>query len=118
MARPEKRAIVWTEMLALQQTGLGRREIVSDQRDKFVLNSEHLVVPRLTSQPEADGFIRSDESSLLFRNASASLRAAVPLPLRARAKKSKKGLEFGWGVLENADVRALFSALRAHAGLA
>ena len=117
MARSEKRVIVWTEMLALQKAGLGQREIVSDQRDKFVLNTEHPVVSRLTSQPEADGFIRSDKNSLLFRNASASLRAAVPLPLRAQAKKSKKGLEFGWGVLENADVRALFSTVRAHGGL-
>ena len=117
MARSEKRGIVWTEMLALQQTGLGRREVVSDQRDKFVLNTEHPAASRLTSRPGANGFIRADKNTLLFRSASASLRAAVPLPLRAHARKSEKGLEFGWSVLENADLRALFSTLRAHGGL-
>ena len=117
MVRSEKRGVVWEEMLTLQTGGLGSRVRVSEQRDKFVLNPQHPAATGLTFRPEANGFVRADRGSLLFRNAAASLRSAVPTQLRLRAMKSAKGLEFRWTTLENADLRRLFQVIRAHAGL-
>ena len=117
MPRTEKRGIAWTQMLALEQAGLGRREPVSDQRDKFILNPAHRAASLLTTRPEADGFVRADKQTLLFRNASASLCAAMPAGLRSKRMTSEKGLEFTWRALENADIRALFTVIRAHAGV-
>jgi hypothetical protein len=112
MSRTEKRGIVWTEMGRLQELRLGRRVIVSDQRDKFVLEATHPAAARLTTQPNADGFIRSDRGGLLFRNASASLRGSVPSSMRADAMASSKGLEFRWTALDNASIRTLFDVVR------
>src|SRR5688572_10230811 len=69
MARTEKRGIVWQQMAELEKQRLGRREIVSDERDKFVLDPAHPAAARLTSRPNSRGFIRADRGSLLFRAA-------------------------------------------------
>jgi hypothetical protein len=116
MARPEKREIVWTKLAELERQGLGRREIVSDKRDKFMVNTMHPRVTRLTTQPDAEGFIRSDTGSLLFRNASASIRMGLPPALKAKAMKSNKGLEFRWSDLEESDIRSLFTIIKDLAG--
>ena len=117
MPRSEKRGIAWAQMLVLERAGLGKRERVSDQRDKLVLNTAHPGALFLTDQPDADGFVRSDKGSFLLRHASDSLRAAVSASVRVLPMKSEKGLEFRWTVLENADIRGIFGVIRSHAGL-
>lgn len=115
-ARTEQRDIVWREMGMLERQGLGIRIQVSAQRDKFVLNAGHPRVHRLTGRPEADGFIRADGRTLLFRDAATTLRDAVPGALRARAIASSKGLEFRWSALDNREIRELFGLLSDLAG--
>jgi hypothetical protein len=100
----------------LQQLGLGRREIVSEDRDKFMIHTVHPRVTRLTTQPDAQGFIRSDGRTLLFRNPSATIKMAMPDSLRSKGKKSKKGLEFSWGMLEEEDIKTPFAVVRDAAG--
>jgi hypothetical protein len=73
------------------------------------VNTTNPRVTRLTSQPDSEGFIRSDNGSLLFRNASASVTMAVAPALKGKAVKSTKGLEFRWPSLEEGDIRTLFS---------
>jgi hypothetical protein len=102
----------------LQELGLGRREIVSDDRDKFMVKTTHPRVARLTTQPDADGFIRSDGRSLLLRNLSATIQMSLPGSLKAKAKKSTRRLEFSWGVLEEAEIGVIFAAVRQAAGVA
>jgi hypothetical protein len=96
-------------MARLEELGLGTCVRVSEHRDKFVLRTD---LPRgmlLTFQPEANGFIRADAGSLLFRKASGYLRTCVPDALLDRAKTSSKGLEFPWTQIDLADVRLLFA---------
>jgi hypothetical protein len=102
----------------LQELGLGRREIVSDDRDKFMVNTAHPHATRLTPQPDADGFIRSDGRSLLLRNPSATVQLAIAGPVKVKAKRSTKRWEFSWGVLEEAEIDAIFAAVRQAAGVA
>jgi hypothetical protein len=102
----------------LQELGLGRREIVSDDRDKFMVNTAHPRAARLTTQPDADGFIRSDGRSLLLRNPSATVQLNIAAPLKAKAKRSTKRWEFSWGALEEAEIDAIFAAVRQAAGVA
>lgn len=116
MPRSEKRELVWSEMAQLERLGIGRREIVSDKRDKFMVNTLHPRVTKLTTQPDAEGFIRSDTGSLLFRNASMSLKIGLPSAAKAKAMKSTKGLEFRWPDLDESDVRTLFATVRDLAG--
>ena len=116
MARAPKREQTWLEMGQLQGLGLGRREIVSDDRDKFMVNTMHDRVTLLTTHPDAEGFIRSDGRTLLLRHPSATIKMAIPQPLKAKAKRSKKGWEFAWGVLDEADIQALFMAVRTASG--
>jgi len=118
MVRPSKRERAWSEMGRLQELGLGRREIVSDDRDKFMVNTAHPRAARLTTQPDADGFIRSDGRSLLLRNPSATVQLAIARPVKAKAKRTTKRWEFSWRVLEEAEVDAIFAAVRQAAGIA
>jgi hypothetical protein len=104
------RPIVCDGMDRLERLGLGQRSRVSSSRDKFVLDPGHERAHLLTSRPDADGFIRADEGSLLFRDASDELRSAIPRQLVGRAmQSSSKGLEFRWTQLGPADVRLLFA---------
>ena len=106
------RPIVWDGMDRLEKLGLGQRSRVSSSRNKFVLDPNHERAHLLTSRPDANGFIRADEGSLLFRDASAELRGAIPRQLTDRAMQgSKKGLEFRWTQLGPADVRLLFAVV-------
>ena len=111
MARSEKRELVWAEMQVLERLGLGRREIKTE-RDKFVLRVNHPRATRLTTVPEADGFIRSEAGSLLFRKASVSFLHALPAMLRDNAVQSEKGVSFRWSKLSDDDIRLLFAIVR------
>ena len=84
---------------------------MSDQRDKFLLNPSHIAAVRLSDRPDANGFIRSDKGSLLFREASSMLREAVPVAIRVRAITSNKGLEFRWTQLGPTEIDELFAAV-------
>jgi hypothetical protein len=75
----------------LQDQRIGRREIVSDDRDKFMVNTAHPRVNLLTTRSDAEGFIRSDGGSLLFRYPSATIKMRIPESLKLKAKKSPKG---------------------------
>lgn len=116
MPRSDKRELVWSEMAQLERLGIGHREIVSDKRDKFLVSTLHPRVSKLTTQPDAEGFIRSDTGSLLFRKASLSLKLGLPSALKAKAMESTKGLEFRWPALEEPDIRSLFATVRELAG--
>jgi hypothetical protein len=105
-------------MYQLQELGLGRREVVSDDRDKIMVNTAHPRAARLTTQLDADGFIRSDGRSLLLRNPSATVQLAIAGPVKAKAKRTTKRWEFSWGVLDEAEIEAIFAAVRQAAGIA
>lgn len=114
---PGLRNVVWREMERLVRAGLGRRGVVSEHRDEFVLDAHAAVSNRLVTK-SAKNFVRADDKSLLLRNASHELRAAVPIELLGKAKPSPKGLWFSWGALEHQDeVRSLFDAILAVAGV-
>jgi len=66
----------------------------------------------LSDRPDADGFVRADENSLLFRNASPAVYDAVPRKLLKRRMDSNKGLEFRWTALSDDDIRMLFECIR------
>lgn len=110
--RQRRRAIAWAEMAELAASGLGRLVEVSPARRKVVLRVNHPHADLLTTRPEADGFIRADEDSLLFRDAAQSLIDAVPWQIVARQMDSSKGLEFRWTALSNADIRLLHATIR------
>ena len=112
MARNELRGMVWRQMGALAGLGLGERTEMSANRDEFVVRLDHQGAAALRDRPEADGFIRSDGTGLLFRDATKAFRDAVPPMLRHRATASAKGLEFRWSQLQPDDVRALFATVR------
>lgn len=111
--RDLKREVAWEETKLLEDADLGHREIVSHLRDKFILHTDHPKATTLTSRPEANGFIRADEDTLLFRNASSELRASLPEELMNRSVlRSEKGLEFRWTQIDANDIRRLFEAVR------
>jgi hypothetical protein len=116
MVRSTLRELVWAEMQKLQALGLGVREIKTN-RDKFVLHAGHPNATKLATLPEAEGYIRSEPGSLLFRKASFSFQQALPRELRAKATKSDKGLSFHWRDLSDDDIRTLFTIVRQLAGL-
>lgn len=107
----EKKKIVLAEMKRLEEMGLGNCGRVSDLRDKFVLNIDHPSAHRLTDRPRANGFIRSDTKTLLFRYASEELRARI-LTQNYDARESSKGLEFRWSTLGPDAISGLFNAVR------
>jgi hypothetical protein len=110
--RSSARIQVWNHLAKLQLAALGHVVRVSDQRDKFTLDCSHVAAGRLSDRPDANGFIRSDKNSLLFREASELFRQAVPSHIRTRAMASKKGLEFRWTQLEPTHIDELFAAVR------
>lgn len=109
--RSEKRALVWEEMKKLERVGLGRVEVVSELRDKFVLNVEHAQASQLSLRPSAQGFIRADEDSLLFRNASESLKRMMEKDLVSLAVNYERGIEFGWGAVDEPTLLRMFDAV-------
>lgn len=111
------RPFVWELMGRLEQAALGTHQRVSEQRDRFDLNRHHPAARTLSERPESRGFIRADRGSLLFRNASAQLRTAVPPELANRAMPSAKGLEFRWTQLDHSDIRRLFETVAQLANL-
>jgi hypothetical protein len=82
-------------------------------RDVFILNSAHPGASRLS--PEAgkhENFIRSEDGSLLFRDASTTFVEALDSATRRRAMAgSKKGLEFRWTQIDKPELRSLFAAV-------
>lgn len=102
--REERRALAWREMDALAASGLGQIVEVSPARRKLMLNLQHPRSALLSDRPEADGFIRADEDSLLVRDASAAVLDAIPRQLLQRRMASAKGLEFKWTTLSGLDV--------------
>jgi len=99
-------------MAALGAAGLGELVKVSEDRQKLVLHVDHPRALTLSERPEADGFIRADENSLLFRDAAPAVLDAVPRQLLARRMDSDKGLEFRWTVLSDDDIRLLHAIVR------
>lgn len=99
-------------MLQLEQDGLGWREVVSQQRDKFVLNQQHGSATALSTRIDANGFIRADANSLLFRDASDALRARLEALKPGAASSSDKGYEVRWSVVEASDIARMFEAVR------
>jgi hypothetical protein len=111
------RADVRGHMKRLAAAGLGT---VSGTRlrDVFVLDPTHPGATRLS--PEAgkhENFIRSEDGSLLFRDASAAFAEAVDPALRRRAMTgSETGLEFRWTQIDKPELRSLFAAVLKVAG--
>ncbi len=112
-SRSPLRSLVWGLMERLEDAGLGKREVVSDQRDKFLLDPAHPSVAHVSTRPHADGFIRSDRGSLLFRDANPTLVDAVAARLTARRMQSSKGLEFRWSALDEDAIGGLFRSVEA-----
>jgi hypothetical protein len=102
-------------MLRLERDGLGYRERVSSGRDKFVLHQDHPAATSLSCRPEANGFIRADEASLLFRAASDGLRLQLEAIQPLRAMCSDKGFEMRWSTLEARDIERMFELVRSMA---
>ena len=114
--RTLKRQVAWEETQQLQAAQLGECKAVSDDRDKFVLDETGPSAFRLSRKPEANGFIRADGDTLLFRHPSEALANELVTPkLQAHLKPSPKGLEFRWTGLEVSDIRSLFAKVRAAA---
>lgn len=109
--RNAKRQLVWDLMLQLEQDGLGDRQQVSDQRDKFMLDSAHGAVSLLSRRPDANGFIRSDRDSLLFRDASDVLRGRLEA-VCPRATAGEKGYEVRWSAVDPDSIERMFDAVR------
>lgn len=108
--RSEKRQLVWEELKKLEEMGLGKRIVVSAARDKFQLALGHPASEHLTPRPEADGFIRSDENSLLFRYAVHGFEQLLGFP--AGKFVSNKGVELRWTTLNMAEISRLFEVVR------
>jgi hypothetical protein len=110
-AHADLRPVVWEEMRRLEALGLGTAERRSEHRERFLLQPGHPRAPVLSTRPEAKGFVRADEGSLLFRDASSQLRDIVPHDLATRAMPPKKGLEFRWTQIGPSDIRLLFELI-------
>jgi hypothetical protein len=113
--RSNKRALVWSKMEALENCGLGTRQFVSDDRDKFMLNPDHRSAYRLSSRPDANGFIRADSRSLLFRDATDELRRMLTQP-HDMSFASAKGVEFRWADIDEASIHRFFEHVARLAG--
>jgi len=112
--RSDRRATAWNYMETLSKCGLGKCLPVGKGklRRKFVIDLNHPRASLLSDRPEADGFVRADENSLLFRKASSAVYDTIPRKLLTRKMKSDKGLEFRWTVLSDDDIRLLFECIR------
>lgn len=111
--RSAKRQLVWDHMLQLEQDGLGTGEVVSEKRDKFLLHTTHGAATALSHNIDANGFIRADINSLLFRHASDLLRSRLEAIKPGAAIRSDKGYEARWSSLEASDITDMFDAVRA-----
>jgi len=109
--RTELRAFTWEQLKRVEKAGLGEAVEVSAHRDKLVLYPSHPAAVHLTTAPYADGFIRADKGSLLYRNASPEFIGSVPRSLAVKSMNSAKGLEFRWAQLSEADIRTLTDAV-------
>ena len=111
------RADVRGHMKRLVAAGLGTVS-GTKLRDVFILNPASPRSTRLS--PEAgkhENFIRSEDGSLLFRDASAALVEALEPGLRRRAMAgSEKGLEFRWTQIDKPELRSLFAEVLEVAG--
>ena len=86
-------------------------------RDTFRLDPELPTLGLLTERPKQRNFIRSEDNSLLFRDAAPAFIDAVDEPIyMLRKVESKKGLEFLWSRLDPSVVRYLFSVVASVAG--
>jgi hypothetical protein len=83
-------------------------------RDVFILNPAHPGATKLSPKAgQHENFIRSEDGSLLFRDASAAFVDSLEPTLRRRASlSSKKGLEFLWSQIDKPELRSLFAAVR------
>lgn len=115
--RSLKRAVAWEEIKKLEAAGLGRADVVSELRDKFLLDVTHREASQLSQRPSADGFIRADKASLLFRNASPRLTEMMSMQIGTRPVKRNRGIELNWSDLDESDIRSLFDAVKRLAGL-
>lgn len=111
--RTTKRQAVWDNMLKLEQEGLGVRETVSDQRDRFMLDARHGAATALSRRPEAKGFIRADRDTLLFRDATGALRDRLEAVKPGLATGGDKGFEVRWSAVDETDIGRMFDAVRA-----
>lgn len=110
--RTLKRQVVWEEMRRLEDAGLGHCEWVSSSRDKFVLDASHPAATALTIRPGANGFVRADDDTLLFRAPSEAFRqglVGIKPPLQSQ---SDKGYELRWSAVDISDIRQMFDVLR------
>ena len=114
--RSPKRQAVWDEMCKLEKVGLGAREFVSDQRDRFMLNIDHGAATLLSTRIHAKGFIRSDLNSLLFRDASEVLRRQLSSVLPNKAFRNNKGFEISWSNVNMSDIVSMFDVIRTMTG--
>lgn len=114
--RSAKRQAVWDQMLQLEQAGLGVREIVSDQRDRFLLDVNHGGATALSTRVHARGFVRSDVASLLFRDASDELYKQLAFINPNMAPHREKGYEIRWSNIGESDIDRFFDAVRKVAG--
>lgn len=105
--RSQLRAFAWEQIKRLERAGLGEAIEVSSLRDKLVLQPGHPAATRLTTDPFANGFVRADTGSLLFRNAAPEFIRAVPRVLVQKRMNSMKGLEFRWTQLSEAEILTL-----------
>jgi hypothetical protein len=84
----------------------------------FILDPAHPGAIRLS--PEAgkhENFIRSEDGSLLFRDASDTFIEALEPAVRRRAMtQSEKGLEFRWMQIDKPELRSLFATVLKVAG--
>jgi hypothetical protein len=100
-------------MKELQAAGLGTLG-GTNRRDVFVLDPAHPGASKLSSKAGVhENFIRSEDGSLLFRDAAPTLVEALqPALVRRSMIASDKGLEFRWTQIDKPELRALFSAIR------
>jgi hypothetical protein len=107
------RADVRRYMKELATLGLGGVR-GTNRRDVFVLDVNHPGVIALSARAGGHtNFIRSEDGSLLFRDASSAFVAALdPALVRRSMMNSEKGLEFLWTQIDKPDLRSLFAAAR------
>jgi hypothetical protein len=111
------RADVRSYMKELARLGLGKVG-GTKRRDVFVLDASHAGASALTAQAgKHKNFIRSEDGSLLFRDASSTFLTALdPALVRRRSLGSAKGLEFQWTQLDKPELKSLFTTVRQVAG--
>lgn len=77
-----------------------------------MLDSGHGAAFLLPRRPDANGFIRADSDSLLFRDASDLLSSRLEAALPGVAAASEKGYEVGWSAVDPGDIERMFDAVR------